>query len=245
MSKQSRRGIEKSGFDTKLTFSPRVFVSQQRGRRREGGSRRAQEGVRPDASRVRVDFLPDPRGRLPRLRARLRRAAGGRVPHPRVQVLGVDDGAHHLHVLPVRRARDEAHRRLPQGVLEELRHPLRVHLRWHGDDQLRALVPQLRDAHRVQVGEDRARDGLLRAHRRKKYNWKEWLSAAILVAGIVLFTLGDVASSPRSSPSASRSPARSASAICAFEEKNFFRCENPSTTRRCSASPRSSAPSTA
>ena len=37
----------------------------------------------------------------------------------------------------------------------------------------------------------------------KKYNWKEWLSAAILVLGIVLFTLGDVASSPRSPPSAS------------------------------------------
>ena len=37
----------------------------------------------------------------------------------------------------------------------------------------------------------------------KKYNWKERLSAAILVLGIVLFTLGDVASSPRSRPSAS------------------------------------------
>jgi adenosine 3'-phospho 5'-phosphosulfate transporter B3 len=47
----------------------------------------------------------------------------------------------------------------------------------------------------------------------KKYNWKEWLSAAILVAGIILFTLGDVASSPN------------------FEEKNFFRVEAPSTTQ--------------
>ena len=50
----------------------------------------------------------------------------------------VDDRPHHLHVLPLRCARDEAHRRLPQGVLEELRYPLRVHLRWYGDDQLRA-----------------------------------------------------------------------------------------------------------
>jgi adenosine 3'-phospho 5'-phosphosulfate transporter B3 len=69
----------------------------------------------------------------------------------------------------------------------------------------------------------------------KKYNWKEWLSAAILVAGIVLFTLGDVASSPAFAPIgvALIAAALCVDAICAnFEEKNFFRCETPST---CSA----------
>lgn len=68
----------------------------------------------------------------------------------------------------------------------------------------------------------------------KKYNWKEWLSAAILVAGIVLFTLGDVASSPAFAPIgvALIAGALCVDAICAnFEEKNFFRCENPSTTQ--------------
>ena len=68
----------------------------------------------------------------------------------------------------------------------------------------------------------------------KKYNWKEWLSAAILVAGIVLFTLGDVASSPAFQPIgvALIAGALCVDAICAnFEEKNFFRCENPSTTQ--------------
>ena len=66
----------------------------------------------------------------------------------------------------------------------------------------------------------------------KKYDWKEWLSAAILVAGIVLFTLGDVASSPAFAPIgvALIAGALCVDAICAnFEEKNFFRCENPST----------------
>jgi adenosine 3'-phospho 5'-phosphosulfate transporter B3 len=68
----------------------------------------------------------------------------------------------------------------------------------------------------------------------KKYNWKEWLSAAILVAGIVLFTLGDVASSPAFAPIgvALIAGALCVDAICAnFEEKNFFRCETPSTTQ--------------
>ena len=68
----------------------------------------------------------------------------------------------------------------------------------------------------------------------KKYNWKEWLSAAILVLGIVLFTLGDVASSPAFAPIgvALIAGALCVDAICAnFEEKNFFRCENPSTTQ--------------
>lgn len=68
----------------------------------------------------------------------------------------------------------------------------------------------------------------------KKYSWKEWLSAAILVAGIVLFTLGDVASSPAFQPIgvALIGGALCVDAICAnFEEKNFFRCENPSTTQ--------------
>merc|ERR1719253_1310071 len=68
----------------------------------------------------------------------------------------------------------------------------------------------------------------------KKYNWKEWLSAAILVAGIVLFTLGDVASSPAFHPIGVFliAGALCVDAICAnFEEKNFFRCENPSTTQ--------------
>jgi adenosine 3'-phospho 5'-phosphosulfate transporter B3 len=68
----------------------------------------------------------------------------------------------------------------------------------------------------------------------KKYNWKEWLSAAILVAGIVLFTLGDVASSPAFAPIgvALIAAALCVDAICAnFEEKNFFRCETPSTTQ--------------
>mmetsp|Transcript_7681 Transcript_7681/g.25452 ORF Transcript_7681/g.25452 Transcript_7681/m.25452 type:complete len:404 (-) Transcript_7681:241-1452(-) len=68
----------------------------------------------------------------------------------------------------------------------------------------------------------------------KKYNWKEWLSAAILVAGIVLFTLGDVASSPAFAPIgvALIAGALCIDAICAnFEEKNFFRTETPSTTQ--------------
>jgi adenosine 3'-phospho 5'-phosphosulfate transporter B3 len=68
----------------------------------------------------------------------------------------------------------------------------------------------------------------------KKYNWKEWLSAAILVAGIVLFTLGDVASSPAFAPIGVLliAGALCVDAICAnFEEKNFFRCETPSTTQ--------------
>jgi adenosine 3'-phospho 5'-phosphosulfate transporter B3 len=68
----------------------------------------------------------------------------------------------------------------------------------------------------------------------KKYSWKEWFSAAILVAGIVLFTLGDVASSPAFAPIgvALIGGALCVDAICAnFEEKNFFRCENPSTTQ--------------
>jgi adenosine 3'-phospho 5'-phosphosulfate transporter B3 len=68
----------------------------------------------------------------------------------------------------------------------------------------------------------------------KKYNWKEWLSAAILVAGIVLFTLGDVASSPAFHPIGVFliAGALCVDAICAnFEEKNFFRCETPSTTQ--------------
>jgi adenosine 3'-phospho 5'-phosphosulfate transporter B3 len=68
----------------------------------------------------------------------------------------------------------------------------------------------------------------------KQYNWKEWLSAAILVAGIVLFTLGDVASSPAFAPIgvALIAGALCIDAICAnFEEKNFFRTETPSTTQ--------------
>jgi len=68
----------------------------------------------------------------------------------------------------------------------------------------------------------------------KKYNWKEWLSAAILVAGIILFTLGDVASSPTFAPIGVLliAAALCVDAICAnFEEKNFFRVEAPSTTQ--------------
>lgn len=68
----------------------------------------------------------------------------------------------------------------------------------------------------------------------KKYNWKEWLSAAILVAGIILFTLGDIASSPAFAPIgvALIGGALCIDAICAnFEEKNFFRCETPSSTQ--------------
>jgi len=68
----------------------------------------------------------------------------------------------------------------------------------------------------------------------KKYNWKEWLSAATLVAGIILFTLGDVASSPAFAPIgvALIAGALCIDAICAnFEEKNFFRVETPSTTQ--------------
>ena len=66
----------------------------------------------------------------------------------------------------------------------------------------------------------------------KKYNWREWLSAATLVAGISLFTLGDVASFPAFAPTGVIliTTALCLDAICAnFEEKNFFRCETPST----------------
>merc|ERR1712216_95233 len=102
---------------------------------------------------------------------------------------------------------------------------LRVHLRWHGDDQLRALVPQLRDAHRVQVGEDRARDGLLRAHRRQE----------VQLEGVALRSDSrrrHRALHPRRCRVVPRVPALCVDAITAnFEEKNFFRCENPSTTQ--------------
>jgi len=58
----------------------------------------------------------------------------------------------------------------------------------------------------------------------KKYNWKEWLSAAILVAGIVLFTLGDVASSPAFAPIgvALIAGALCVDAICPISKKRTF-----------------------
>jgi len=66
----------------------------------------------------------------------------------------------------------------------------------------------------------------------KKYALKEWISAAVLVAGIILFTLGDVASSPTFAPIgvALIAGALCIDAVCAnFEEKNFFRVDNPSS----------------
>ena len=53
----------------------------------------------------------------------------------------------------------------------------------------------------------------------------------MLVAGIILFTLGDVASSPTFAPIgvALIAGALCIDAVCAnFEEKNFFRVDNPS-----------------
>lgn len=80
-----RGGAPKRSSGRSLTFaSPSPSSSQQRGRRPEGRARRSEEGLRSHAPEERVPVLPHPRRRLPRLRARVRGAPGGRLPHPRV-----------------------------------------------------------------------------------------------------------------------------------------------------------------
>jgi len=66
----------------------------------------------------------------------------------------------------------------------------------------------------------------------KKYNWREWGAVGLLVMGIILFTLGDVASMPSFHP---LGIVLITAALCIdaitsnFEEKVFFRVKNPST----------------
>lgn len=67
----------------------------------------------------------------------------------------------------------------------------------------------------------------------KKYNWKEWLSAAIFVAGIVFFIFGDVVFFLVFVliGVVFIVVVLCVDVICVnFEEKNFFRCEISSTT---------------
>ena len=81
----------------------------------------------------------------------------------------------------------------------------------------------------------------------KKYNWKEWLSAAILVLGIVLFTLGDVASSPAFAPigvALILVPPASTLSAPTSRRRTSSAARTPPPPRRCSASPLSSVPST-
>jgi adenosine 3'-phospho 5'-phosphosulfate transporter B3 len=66
----------------------------------------------------------------------------------------------------------------------------------------------------------------------KKYNWKEWGAVGCLVIGIILFTLGDVASMPSFSPIGI---VLITAALCIdaitsnFEERVFFRVKTPSS----------------
>jgi adenosine 3'-phospho 5'-phosphosulfate transporter B3 len=64
----------------------------------------------------------------------------------------------------------------------------------------------------------------------KRYSALEYFSAAVLVAGVALFTLGDVSSMPSFNPLGVVliAIALSVDAVTSnFEEKNFFRIENP------------------
>ena len=65
----------------------------------------------------------------------------------------------------------------------------------------------------------------------KKFSFAEYVSVAILVAGIILFTLGDVAGVPTFNPiGVVLIMLALCDAICSnFEEKNFFRVETPSS----------------
>ena len=132
------------------------------------------------------------------------------------------------------------HRGHPQGVLEELRYPLRVHLRWHGDDRY-ALSYLNSDAHRVQsakivpvmafsvliVGKKFVEGVALRRDPRRGH-----------------LLLPSVTSSSPFHPSASSSlPARSASTPSPLRGEELLPLREPSTTREVLCFASLSAPS--